>query len=102
MVAQLNNVHTILWTEFQKAFGDKYFGDAFKGVTLTTVEFQWGGGPNDQKQKLLETSIVNDGKRAKYNTQSRQNQSRKWREYPLFEKCRRRHLAGCRPHKCYL
>ena len=75
VVAQLKNVHTMSWIEFQREFGERYFGNAFKEVTPARVEFQWGGGPNDQKRKLLGTSIANDGKKARDNTQGRQNTS---------------------------
>ena len=68
VVAQLKDVHTMSWTEFQKVFGERYFSNAFKEVTPATVEFQWGGGPNDQKRKLLETSISNYDKKAMDNT----------------------------------
>ena len=53
MVAQLKDVHTMSWTEFQKVFGERYLSNTFKEVTPVTVEFQRGGGLNDQKRKLL-------------------------------------------------
>ena len=101
VVPQLKDVHTMYWTEFQKVFGERYFSNAFKEVTPATVEFQRGGGPNDHKRKLLGTSIANDDKKARDNNQGRQNKSEKWREYPLCEKCRRRHLSWCRPRRCH-
>ena len=42
VVAQLRNVHTMSWTEFQKAFGERYFSDAFKGSIPITAGSQWG------------------------------------------------------------
>ena len=89
------------WTEFQKVFSERYFNDAFKEVAPTAVGSQRGGGPNDQKQKMLETTIANDDKVILDKPKGRQDQSVQWREYPFCGKCRRRHLGGCRPRRCY-
>ena len=57
VVAQLRYVHTMSWTAFQEVFGERYFSDAFKKVAPTAVGSQRGGGPNDQKRKMLETVL---------------------------------------------
>ena len=101
VVAQLRYVHTMSWTEFQKVFGERYFNDAFKKVAPTVVGSQRGGGPNDQKRKMLETTIVNDDKGTLDKPKGRQDQSVQWREYPFCEKCRRHHQGGCRPRRCF-
>ena len=49
VVAQLKNVHTMSWDEFQKVSGERYFSDAFKGKVPAEAGSQWGGGLSDQK-----------------------------------------------------
>lgn len=52
---------------------------------------QKGGGPNDQKRKMIE-SIASGGEK--------KNQGN-WRDYPYCEKCHRYHFGECRPRACY-
>ena len=87
VVAQLRYVHTMSWTEFQEIFGERYVNDAFKKVAPTAVGSQRGGGPKDQKRKMLETAIANDDKRTLENPKGRQYELVQWREYPFCEKC---------------
>ena len=52
---------------------------------------QKGGGPNDQKRKMVESTASGGEKKKQGN----------WRDQPYCEKCRRHHYGECRTQACY-
>ena len=52
---------------------------------------QKGGGPNDQKRKMTESTALGGEKKKQGN----------WRDHPYCEKCRRYHIGECRTRACY-
>ena len=60
-----------------------------------------GGGPNEQKRKGSDSPLPLGDKRPRGNFGNRQQRSENWKEYPVCDRCRRRHLGDCKSRACY-